>query len=898
MWKGTITSLTLIMVLTVATVCFAGVSNLQYTDGVLLVRFKNDVQFNTADDGTITVGDNEVDRLLARFHAKKVEDFFGGYIPKDEEYRHKTRNDYKIIFPFGTDMELVSEEFNRLPSIEYASPDIIHQLNFIPNDPSFVTQYWLEIIDAESAWDIVTGSDEIIVVGLDSGVDWNHPDLVDNIWINPGEDIDGDPRPFEDDFPDFPGTLGDWNNVDDDGNGLVDDFIGWDWVAGVGSPAPGEDAHVPDNDPIDFHGHGTGVVSAMAGVTNNGIGGAGVAFDCQIMALRCGFADNEGEGRIQTSSAISGLNYARDMGATIVNMSYGGPSPSQFMENAVESAWNNGMLLFGASGNDNVGTRQYPGDYDNVITVGATDSNDERANFSNYGDWVEIAAPGVGCYTAWFDDGYTSWDGTSVATPIAAGIGALVAQMYPNATNTDWRQIVIEAVDPITPDQPQGSGRVNAYKAVTQWYWPEMTIDEWQMSNPDGNGHPNIDEEIEVTLVVSNAEGWRDASDVQATVELSVDGIQYAQQVVDMGDIPNGTSGDNLETPLRFTATDPALNGHFAMISITVSCGPNEYEIGLSERIMIGTPDILLVDDDGGEDYDTYIQDNLDEYFYNYFHHDITELDGAPSADEISQYSTVIWMTGDVELPLHVTEQSVLQAAMDNNVNVFLFGQTLDEQLAGTDFYANYLHCESIANNFEISLTAVPGAGGPVVEDGQFLLAGNGGAANNTDPDAINPLGGAVAAYNYLGSGNTGGIYYEDDNRRHVYFPFAFEAISGLNQTTSRTEALSAILSWFEVLPVKENEPVVVPSSFTIESIYPNPFNSTTAINFTLPTHSRVEASVYDLLGREVATIHKSVMSAGNHKISWNATDLSAGVYFVVLESGRETLVDKVVLLK
>ncbi len=890
-----------VLVLCMVLPAISGTPGVDYVDGVLVVRFAEDLQPVVGDDGIVKVGDAEMDRVLRRFNATSFEPFFGTYKLQDEDYRYLTRNDWKVNFPAGSEMELIAEEANQCKAVLDAIPDILYTFDYEPNDPSFTAQWWLRAIDAPEAWEITQSDTSILVAALDTGIDWNHPDLIDNIWVNPGEDIDDNHYPVDTTlgFMDVPGTFGDWDQLDNDNNGFINDYIGWDFVTSA-SVVPGEDGNTPDNNPMDFNGHGTGCYGAMAARTNNSVGGASIAFKSRMISLRCGYTSTDGTGRTSLTAAAGALAYAVDKGAQIVNMSFGGDSETQFMNNAIQNAWNNNLLLFGAAGNDAVSDRHYPADYDNVISVAALNSDGSRASFSNWGNWVDIAAPGVSCFTPWFDDSYDSWQGTSVACPIAAGVGALVISMFPEEDNSLWSQYIIETTDPLSTDHPVGSGRVNAYQAITQFYWPELTIESWNISDPDGNGHPDIDEEIEVTFEVSNEPGWQDALAVTASLEFSREGVDFGTQSITLGNITAGSSANNYDNPLTFTVPEGSLDGEFNVLSLIISCDPNEYQVGESAKLMLGTPEIIFVDDDGGESYDQYITENLDAEFYNYFHWDNAVLASGPSGDYLSQYDGIIWMTGDVENPLSNDEISALQTAMDNGADLFLFGQTLDDQLSGTSFYSDYLFAQSGSGSTQNALDAVADAGGPVIDGSSLLIVGPGGANNSTNPDVIDPISPAVSAYTYFGGSNTGAVYYENDTRKHMYCAFAFEAVSGASSTTSRADVLHAVVTdWWGLDDVEDTEHgTVIPSDFAISSVFPNPFNPTTTLQVDVPLTSEIRLAVFDILGREVATLHQGRLSAGTHAFTWSAYEMASGVYFAVMEANGVRNVSRLVLTK
>lgn len=790
---------------------------LDYVDGVLLIRFLDDVTPVINQQGIVEVDQPEIDHLMKRFGASSFEPFFGTMIIKGEDYAYLTRNDYKIFFPPETDMYLVSEEFQQVSGIEWALPDLLLPMDYIPDDPSFGTQWFHEFIESSAAWDVVTGDEEIIVGAIDSGFDWIHPDLYDNVWVNPGEDLDDNHDPDDEVFRGVPGTLGDWNFADDDGNGLEDDFIGWDWVTVGGNGVyPGEDPGPSDNNPMDFGGHGTGCNSAMAEVGDNAIGAAGVAFNCKIMGLRAGYSPADGGiGVVVTSAAINAMAYATDKGISVINLSYGGGPAYEPMRNATEYAWENGVLMFGAAGNDNVGNEHYPANYEHVIAVAALNQGGNKAGFSNYGNWVDIAAPGVACYTAWCYGerngdaihGYQSWDGTSVASPIAAGIGALVINAYPQFTNEEWRQFVEDSTVPWEepPPQPIGSGAVNAHRAVTMFNSPSLVINSIVLSDPDGNGHPDPGEAIDVVVSISNEDGYEMAENVIAHLSFDAEGLILApEDAFVTGFLMPGDTVDNTGQPLGFIVPDDFPDGSFVRMTVTVTADPNDHEVGESMRVLIGNAPWYVIDDDGGADYEEFLVDDLEQLELPYEVYNV-ELMGEPDADELILHDHLLWLTGDMINPLSDGEISAIEGALDGGVDLFIAGQTLDDQLQGTEFYSDYLHAQHTGiGGMNLMAPAPDAAIPPAIPGSNLILQGFGGASNSTNPDVIQPINGALPLYSYQGGDNVGAIAYEGDGYKIAYFACAFEAISGAAGSTPRTVVLGGdetndgIFQWFQ----------------------------------------------------------------------------------------------------
>ena len=315
-------------------------------------------------------------------------------------------------------------------AISISDPDWIVYTSATPNDSSFNELWGMNNtgqtggtadadIDASEAWDLFTGSRSVIVGVIDTGINYNHPDLAANIWTNPGE---------------IPG-----NGLDDDGNGLVDDVHGYDFVNN-------------DGDPNDDHSHGTHCAGTIGGVGDNGAGVAGVNWQVTMMGLK--FLDAGGSGAI--SDAVDCVNYATDMGVHLTSNSWGGGGFSAPMQQALEAANANGILFVAAAGNsssNNDSGSYYPSGYevDNVISVAATDHNDQLASFSSYGaTTVDLGAPGVNVYSTVLGSGYDSYSGTSMATPHVAGVCALLKGYNSDLDANEIKFIVMNSGDQIS----------------------------------------------------------------------------------------------------------------------------------------------------------------------------------------------------------------------------------------------------------------------------------------------------------------------------------------------------------------------------------------------------------------------------------------------------------------
>ncbi|MFM7214506.1 MAG: S8 family serine peptidase, partial [Verrucomicrobiota bacterium] len=339
---------------------------------------------------------------------------------------------------------------------DYVEPDYLHVADAVPNDSAFAngTLWGLRNqgqsgglsgadIDAVRAWDITTGSTDVIVAVIDTGIRYTHQDLSARMWQNPGES----------------GALAS-DGIDNDGNGYVDDVYGINAVTGSGNP-------------MDDNGHGTHCAGTIGAAANGSGPHVGVAWNVRLMGLK--FMDAGGSGF--TSDAIECINFAVAKGARVLSCSWGGGGYETSLKDAITRARNQGVLFVAAAGNESANSDvipHYPSGYDvdNVISVAALDRSDNMAGFSNYGSRnVDLGAPGVDIYSTYHtaNDAYATSSGTSMATPHVAGVAALVISRFPGISIFDLRQRLLATTVPVASLNGRSAtgGRVNAYNALT-----------------------------------------------------------------------------------------------------------------------------------------------------------------------------------------------------------------------------------------------------------------------------------------------------------------------------------------------------------------------------------------------------------------------------------------------
>lgn len=458
----------------------------------------------------------------------------------------------RLLRPGLVLMELPEASLDALPEaiaalggqtgVRFAEPDWVvgHLGGVTPNDPDYPLLWGLPQIEANYAWEITTGRRQVIVGVIDSGVDYNHPDLADNIFYNTGESMNGS---------------------DSDGNGFVDDIRGWDFYDN-------------SNDPMDENRHGTHVAGTIAAVGDNALGITGVAWETRIMPLR--FLSASGSGA--TSGGINSIAYGTMMGVDMTNNSWGGGGFSQALYDVIAEARDAGILFIAASGNSGQSDPGFPARYgntglpdglpplDNVISVAASsnDADDTLASFSNLN--AHIAAPGVGIYSTILGNGYGSLDGTSMASPHVAGAAALLLAVQPDLDYLNVKNMLLTYVDdrsanPIYEFYIHSQGRLNINTALRNLNIPIMAHTATVMTDLNGpragNGVINPGETVELILSLRSV-GMIDTENVSATLSTDSTYVTVTQATRFYGDFNQYQTIDNA-LPFVFTvdATTP-----------------------------------------------------------------------------------------------------------------------------------------------------------------------------------------------------------------------------------------------------------------------------------------------------------------------------------------------------
>lgn len=474
--------------------------------GVVMVKFNRGI---TIAEGSTLTSSGSLSALIARAGVASLVQAFPSILPATDQEIANGKEDVSRIYyaylPITLDSRIAARTLSSSDDIEYAEPKRYQRVFDIPNDPLVTSQTAaFTRMNAFNGWTIGKGDSNIVIATVDGGTYWQHTDLIDNVWINSAEDINHNGH-----FDPGPPPSGDEDGIDQDGNGKVDDVVGWNFANNSNNPrglsgTPGNAEH------------GTNTASMFGARTNNGIGMAGTSWNCRLMPV-C--ASSATDGFIQYG--YEGIVYAYQKGASVINCSWGGEGgASAFEQSIITAAAQAGALVVAAAGNgtanNGIGKNNdlvpsYPANYKGVLGVGATQSSsDARASFSNYGVTIPVYAPGVSILGATNSGGYnqTFMDGTSFSSPLVSGLAGLVKSLHstwtPRQIATQIR-VTADSIDAVNPtiSGKLGRGRVNFARALTESH-PGIEIISATILNQRGTNLFLPNDTVIVSLTVQN----------------------------------------------------------------------------------------------------------------------------------------------------------------------------------------------------------------------------------------------------------------------------------------------------------------------------------------------------------------------------------------------------------
>lgn len=524
-----------------------------YLQGEILVSFHSAPAFSSAK--TNLHESTFFSSLGSSFSIKRVSPVFAAPPSQAKAAAHTATYKLEIDLRAGATMDQALAEVERNGDVAWAEFNYIATIDVHPDDARYDEQNYLGHIKAHKAWNTTTGSREVVVAVIDTGFDMDHPDLVDNLWVNDDE-IAGD-------------------GIDNDNNGYVDDVHGYDFVSVDASEvSKNEDPGPRDNNPDDHEGHGTHVNGIVGAKGNNGIGVSGINWDVSLMAVRAGYKTPGGGGSLAYADIADAIRYAVDNGADVLNFSFGGPWSSSTLLNAIDYAASRGVVMVAAAGNEITDLAHYPSSYPSVLSVAATrGSSGRHAEFSNYGYAVDISAPGKNILSTKVKGDYVKNSGTSMASPVIAGAVALLKAADPTLTDVELMKRLLSTAKNIDAANPDyigllGAGQVNLKDAIESSSNPtNVALAHVELVEVSGD----LDNELEVGDVVdliATVKNFSDSIDVTLSLETTDPYIQVMPIVSQLNNVRFRTSKSNNESPLRFQVLPGAPNDYQATVTV------------------------------------------------------------------------------------------------------------------------------------------------------------------------------------------------------------------------------------------------------------------------------------------------------------------------------------------
>lgn len=525
------------------------------------------------------INNNQLNIALNNYNISSIELWLNGATDDDFDNDIYLNRIYRITIPKDNIniINKIKEALESIDSIHSTEYEYHRKPLYTPNDQYYNNQWFLPDINSNLVWDLwfdnglIPGNQDVILASVDLGVNWDHPDLRNNIWQNLGEDADGDGRTIEGSGNNWYLDPGDLNGIDDDdwdnnSSTYIDDLIGWD---------PSGISGMDDNDPNPPNSggwsHGTHVAGLLSSTTDNAIGIASTAFNCSIMSVKVSTENQQND--IYITDGFDGILYASkagyfSKGFSVVNNSWGGLGYSQYEQSVINTCFNQYNTIIvcaGGNGGDwnsdwgESNSSHYPSGYDNVVSVCPIGTNNSWNHWATYGPTIDLASPGEGIRSCTGNNSYQSWDGSSMAAPVAASVFGLLKSYNMDWTNEMIQTMVLETANPIIYDINTetylqgmlGRGKVDALAAITTPLFPKFEYsgeDVFIENDSDGNINPG--EQIQLSVILFNNASWGDAINVSILLE-SDSNVEILNENVFIGDVPSGDVGINITEPFN-----------------------------------------------------------------------------------------------------------------------------------------------------------------------------------------------------------------------------------------------------------------------------------------------------------------------------------------------------------
>lgn len=881
---------------------------------------------------------------------------------------------FKVEINKDVNIEDLARRYRALAGVLDAQPSGIHKIYATSNDPQVGDQWHLDQpndhdIDAKEAWDVETGNEDIIVAVLDTGVRYYHKDLgganaspsspensAGNMWVNEAEKN---------------GIAG----VDDDNNGFVDDWIGWDFVDNQ-TGWSGEDADTPDNDPRDFNGHGTHCSGIIAAINNNGYGvsspaggwlngsqeveGNGV----KVMAMRIGYSGRFfifEVGYVDMAHAADAFMYAADNGARIASCSWGS-SNSGGLGDAIDYFIAKGGMVFKAAGNDNDEGSDYMLDRSDVIGVASTDQNDVKSDFSTYGTFVDISAPGSDIVSTYHDhdnpndDVIASLSGTSMATPLTASVAALIWSQNPGWDADQVKQKLYDTTDDIYGIAGNanyagklGVGRVNAFNAVDGGGGgPLPPTANFTASNTSGCAPLEVSFTQTATGDVSSY-SWdfgdgANSSDANPVHSYNSPGNYTVSLTV------TGPGGSDTETKTNFVSvTDGAITAEFTS---STQNGEVPLSVDFTDN---SSGDVTTWSWDFGDGGSSTSQNPSHTYSNAGTYSVSLTASNACGTDTETKTNYITVTEPSCDAPVAAFSSNIqsgdapLNVSFTDNSSNSPTEWSWDFGDGGSSTAQNPSHTYNSAGTYSVTLTATNSCGSdnetkvnyitvtdPPVGDAMhvddiamvkqafFIITRGSATVKIVDQNGQAVSGASIegqwsgsSSKNVSGTTNSNGEFVTTSNWvfGNGTFQFCVTDVSKSGYTydendnvmtcnsTDGSSSNDTPVAAKQVNNVKV-EDIESDLGFKLAANSPNPFNPSTTITYVVPENAHVKLEIYNVLGQRVRTLVNEVQDGGVQSAFWNGADatgaiVSSGFYiYQITVDNKHKIRKKMLMLK
>ncbi|MBN1632639.1 MAG: S8 family peptidase [Ignavibacteria bacterium] len=905
-----------------------------YLKGHLVIKFKE--QVNILDNNLFGV--YSLDNILQRYDVHDVKQlhpisasaskrFIG-----DEELAKIFMVKYSSdIDPFELASDVLSANGNLL---DWAEPSFVYTPDYVPNDPLIAGQWHINKIASFQAWDVTRGDTNIVIGIVDSGSDLDHPDLAANIKYNWLENPT--------------------NGIDDDANGYIDDWRGWDFYYNDNDP----NIYYQDND------HGSHVSGCASQVTDNNVHGAGIGFKSKLLISK--HTPDAGGSLYYTDQ---GITYCYQNGAKVINCSFGSSYYSSYSQTVVNTAWANGTVVVGSAGNENLNIPRYPASYDNVVSSAATNSSDLKASFSNYHSSVDCAAPGDNILSTVWNNSYIQYSGTSMSAPVTSGTIALIRASHPAWTPAQVVERLLLGVDSIYHLNPSyvgmlGTGRINAFKCVADK--PILSLlSSMHTDSVYGNNDKvyDIGEVIPIAVTMRNI--WLAGNNISIRLTTADTDIEIVQDSVFIGNLAfyqsfSTTYANTFRVKAKSTCPfdkDVVFKIDYSSSAYTINTANTltiRFRSGFATHNINNLKLSLTNDGAVGKKTQAYgnglfigsgTNNNIFEGGLLVGLSDTKVSDvcrrGASPAN-VSDTDFVALNSYSIITPGTVSNQDGTGKFNDDGagankigveVNAFSYAFTsANDQNYILLRYGIKNTTSSALNNLYAGIYIYYSPNGISTDNMATLDTVNklGIVHNNTTPTdylglammtnhnlnfrAVNVtsevLNGWTTAEKYTalstgisspsyGPGRagvvvSGGPFNLAPNQvEYVGFAVVYSGtLAGLKTNTQYAKT-----KYTSTIGIK-NISTEIPAKYELSQNYPNPFNPNTTIKFAIPKQDLVKIKVFDVLGKEVSVLVNEQLDAGYYEVTFNAQNLSSGLYFYRIESSGLISTRKMLLVK